>query len=267
APLALDGDTLYAGTETGVMLRLETDAGKIAWRRPLGGAIRAAPVPTPDGIAVATTADTLYLLDRATGAVRARLATPGAVLAGPALDGSRLYLGTTSGRLLAIELPALTVAWDLAAGDAVFGAPAVARDTVYALARNGTLWVIPARQPAAARSFALAIAATAGPTPLASGVLVASVSGEVLLVDRASGVAVAFTVMGAHEHDNSNRVFSHLLDICRADDTACRLASDGRYVNPAAEQLYQASIAYDRRAHVRLLAGQGSLLAAAGLFI
>jgi len=83
----------------------------------------------------------------------------------------------------------------------------------------------------------------------------------------ASGVAVAFTVMGAHEHDNSNRVFSQLLDICRADDAACRLASDGRYVNPAAEQLYQASIAYDRRAHVRLLAGQGSLLAAAGLFI
>ena len=189
APLALDGDTLYAGTETGVMLRLETDAGKIAWRRPLGGAIRAAPVPTPDGIAAATTADTLYLLDRATGAVRARLATPGAVLAGPALDGSRLYLGTTSGRLLAIELPALTVAWDLAAGDPVFGALAVARDTVYALARNGTLWVIPARQPAAARSFPLAIAATAGPTPLASGVLVASVSGEVLLVDRGSGAA------------------------------------------------------------------------------
>ena len=83
----------------------------------------------------------------------------------------------------------------------------------------------------------------------------------------ASGVAVAFTVMGAHEHDNSNRVFSQLLDMCRADDAACRLASDGRYVNPAAEQLYQASIAYDRRAHVRLLAGQGSLLAAAGMFI
>ncbi len=83
----------------------------------------------------------------------------------------------------------------------------------------------------------------------------------------ASAAAIAFTVMGAHEHDNSNRVFSQLLDMCRADDAACRLTSDGRYVNPAAEQLYQASIAYDRRAHVRLLAGQGSLLAAAGLFI
>src|SRR5207247_1144557 len=51
----------------------------------------------------------------------------------------------------------------------------------------GTLWMIPAGQPSAARSFALEITATAGPTPLASGVLVASVSGEVLLVDRGSG--------------------------------------------------------------------------------
>ena len=34
---------------------------------------------------------------------------------------------------------------------------------------------------------ACSIVATAGPTPLASGVLVGSVSGEVLLVDRASG--------------------------------------------------------------------------------
>jgi len=85
APLALDGDTLYAGTETGLVLRLETSGGKITWRRRLPGAIRAPPVPTAAGIAVATTADTLYLLDRGTGQVRARLPTPGTVLGGPAL--------------------------------------------------------------------------------------------------------------------------------------------------------------------------------------
>ncbi len=83
----------------------------------------------------------------------------------------------------------------------------------------------------------------------------------------AAGVAVAFTAMGAHEHENSNRVFGQLLDLCRADGTACLLGPDGRYANPAAERLYQSSIDYDRRAHVRLLAGQGSLLVAAGLFI
>ena len=188
APLALDGDTLYAATEAGSVLRLETDGGKVTWRRRLGGGgARAAPIPTGDGIVVATTADTLYLLKRDSGQVRTRVHTPGAVIAAPALDGSRLYAATTGGRILAFDLPALTVAWDLPAGDAVFGAPAVARDTLYALARNGALWLVPTDRPSAARSFPLGITATAGPTPLASGVLVASVSGEVLLVDRRSG--------------------------------------------------------------------------------
>ena len=52
---------------------------------------------------------------------------------------------------------------------------------------RSTLWLVPADRPSAARSFALGITATAGPTPVASGVLVASVSGDVLLVDRGSG--------------------------------------------------------------------------------
>lgn len=190
APLALDADTLYAATETGLVLRLDTDQGKIAWRRRVNGAVRAAPVPTAAGIAVATTADTLYLLDRATGQVRARMPTPGSVLAGPATDGARLYLGTTAGRVLAVDLPAFAVAWDVPAGDAVLGALAVAGDTVYALAKNGTLLLIPRSAPSDARSFTLDIVALAGPTPLASGVLVAGTNGAVLLVDRASGAVM-----------------------------------------------------------------------------
>ncbi|HEX9610561.1 MAG TPA: PQQ-binding-like beta-propeller repeat protein [Gemmatimonadales bacterium] len=187
APLAYDGEGLFAGTEHGVVVRLDPERGGVTWRRALAGAIRAAPVTTPHGVAVATTADTLYLLDGATGAVLARLATPGAVLATPATDGGRLYAGTTGGRVLAVELPGLTVRWQRDVGDAVYGAPALARDTLHVLARDGGLWLIPADRPAEALRHALSIVATAGPTPLASGVLVGSVSGEVLLVDRATG--------------------------------------------------------------------------------
>lgn len=82
-----------------------------------------------------------------------------------------------------------------------------------------------------------------------------------------AGAAVAFTAMGAHEHDNSNREFDRLLDICRADHADCAVGPSGTYSNAAAERLYQASIRYDRRARTRLLAGQASLLVAAGLFI
>jgi outer membrane protein assembly factor BamB len=187
APLSFDGDALYAGTEGGTMLRLEPEQGRVLWRRALSGAIRVAPVATAHGIAVATSADTLYLLDPQTGAVRARLATPGTVLGTPATDGQRLYAGTSRGRVVAVDLPQLTVRWEQDAGDAVYGAPALDRDTLYVLTREGQLWLIPVTGPAGARSYPLGIVATAGPTPLVPGVLVGSVSGEILLVDRSAG--------------------------------------------------------------------------------
>jgi len=187
APLAFDGDAIYAGTEDGSVLRLEPERGQVRWRASLSGAVRAGPLSTPPGLVVATTSDTLYLLDRQTGAVRSRLKLPGTVLATPATDGRRVYLATTSGRIVALDLASWTVTWDRAAGDAVYGAPALAGDTLVVLTRDGRLWMIPVDAPDAATSHALDIVATAGPTPLASGVLVGSVGGEILLVDPASG--------------------------------------------------------------------------------
>jgi len=79
--------------------------------------------------------------------------------------------------------------------------------------------------------------------------------------------AVALTAMGAHEHANSKREFDRLRAVCRANNTDCLIGPDGRYLNPATEQLYQTSVHFDRRARRRLLAGQGALIVAAGLFI
>lgn len=197
ASLALDHSALFAVTESGVVLQLAITDGKVIWRHQLPGAVRAPPVPTLHGLAVATTADTLFLLDRANGEVLHRVATPGTVLGGPALgpDGHDLYFGTMGGRVVAMHLPELSTSWELDAGDAVLGAPAVSRDTVFALARNGTLWFIPRADGAGggARSLSLGLVATAGPTPLARGILAASVSGEVVLVDPVSG-AIAWRV-------------------------------------------------------------------------
>ena len=187
APLAFDGDGIYAGTEDGTVVRLETERGEIRWRTAVTGAVRAGPVVTPFGLVVASTSDTLYLLDRESGTIRSRLTLPGAVLATPASDGRRIYLGTVNGRILAVDLASWHISWDRAAGEAVYGAPAIVDDTLYALARDGRLWVIPAATPDAAWSHTLDIVATAGPTPVASGVLVGSVSGEVLLVDPKTG--------------------------------------------------------------------------------
>ena len=187
APIAFDSDAIFAATEEGLVLRLEPERGMVRWRCPLSGAVRAGPLVTPNGLVVATTTDTLFLIDRQTGAVRSHLSLPGAVLATPATDGRRIYLGTTNGRIVAVDLASWSVIWDRAAGDAVYGAPALVADTLVVLARDGRLWLIPVNAPDAATSHTLGVVATAGPTPLASGVLVGSVSGEVLLVDPTSG--------------------------------------------------------------------------------
>jgi len=187
APLAFDGEGIYAATEEGLVLRLEPERGATLWRVALSGAVRAGPVVTPNGLVVVTTTDTLYLLDHQTGGVRSRLQLPGTVLATPATDGRRVYLTTTNGRVVAVDLSSWTVTWQRVAGDAVYGAPALMGDTLFVLSRDGRLWRIPVDAPDAATSHALDIVATAGPTPLAAGVLVGSVTGEVLLVDPATG--------------------------------------------------------------------------------
>ena len=82
-----------------------------------------------------------------------------------------------------------------------------------------------------------------------------------------AAAAVTFTALGAHEHQNSNAVFGELLDRCRANTADCTLGPDGKYIDAASEQLYQTSLHFDRRARLRLLLGQASLLAGAGLFL
>ena len=189
APLAYDGDALYAGTESGIALRIEPEHGRVIWRRSLegGGAIRSGPVPTPYGLVVITTGDMLYLLDRESGAIRSRLPLPGAVLATPASDGRHVYLATANGHVVAVDLEPIGVRWERNAGEAIYGAPALVGDTLFTLTRDGRLFMIPTATPDGATNLALDIVAVAGPTPLVSGVLVGSVSGEVLLVDRATG--------------------------------------------------------------------------------
>ena len=82
-----------------------------------------------------------------------------------------------------------------------------------------------------------------------------------------AGAAVAFTVMGAHEHSYSRHDWDRLLVICRSADDACERATDGRYLGSDAEFFYQRSLYYDRRANRRLLGAQGTLLVTAALFI
>ena len=83
----------------------------------------------------------------------------------------------------------------------------------------------------------------------------------------AAASVAALIMFAEREHNQSQRAWNSLLDICRSAQDACALAPDGRYVRSDAEQLYQRSRAYDRRANHWLLGAQASLLATTALFI
>ena len=77
----------------------------------------------------------------------------------------------------------------------------------------------------------------------------------------------ALIVFAEREHRQSRREWNTLLDICRSSQDACALGADGRYTRSDAEELYQRSRAFDRRANRWLLGAQAGLLATTALFI
>ena len=183
APIALHDAQVYAGTVGGWFWALSTAGGERVWRTQLSGAVRAAPVVVGGGVIVATAADSLYLLDRATGDIRARRGTAGTVLAAPALADSVLVFGTTTGRLEACDTATLATRWSLEVGSAVIGAVAVQQDTAYVVTHDGELWWVPLGAPTLAAKVAAGVLTRGGPTPVAGGVLIAGVGGDLALVD------------------------------------------------------------------------------------
>ena len=79
--------------------------------------------------------------------------------------------------------------------------------------------------------------------------------------------SVALIIFAQREHDRSNGEWNALLDICRSAQDACARGSDGRYLRSDAEQLYQRSRSFDRRANRWLLGAEASLLTTTVLFI
>jgi outer membrane protein assembly factor BamB len=187
APLSVRDSLVFAGTVEGWIAAISTARGARVWRVKVSGAVRAAPLVAASGVVVATTDDSLFLLDAASGAVRVRRGTLGTVLAAPALADSLLLVGSASGRLEACDTATLAGRWHVDLGSAVVGSVAVQQGTAYTVTARGDLWEVPLAAPERAHSVALGMITRAGPTPVAGGAIVAGVNGELALIETASG--------------------------------------------------------------------------------
>lgn len=180
-PLAAAGERLLVATARGEVLSLEAPRGVVAWRRDLEHVLRTGPVVLEDRVIVASD-DSLFALDLGSGARLASAPAQGPALNPPALAGDLLIYGLPDGAVAAYHARTLAPAWRVETGDPVLASAVVARDTALAITAGGTLWSIPLAAPGAATFIALGVPVRATPTPIADGVIVVSIAGEILRV-------------------------------------------------------------------------------------
>jgi hypothetical protein len=74
-------------------------------------------------------------------------------------------------------------------------------------------------------------------------------------------------LLAAKAHNRAEDAFDAIEDACTDDRTRCILGPGGAYADRRIENLYQASLHYDRSARRWLIAGESALLGAAALFV
>jgi outer membrane protein assembly factor BamB len=179
-PIATVGGRVLAATEDGRVVAAGVTRGSTRWERRLPGRVRSGVALVGEDLFVATD-DSVYLLSAEDGSVRAHGRAPGTIRTPPAWVGDTLVVTSPDGLVAGLSRADLVVLWSVRTADPIFGGPAIARDTVFAISLGGTLWRIPLRDPDGATSARLGVTVRATPAPVANGVLLGTVAGEVLL--------------------------------------------------------------------------------------
>jgi hypothetical protein len=79
--------------------------------------------------------------------------------------------------------------------------------------------------------------------------------------------AAGLSTLAATAHHDANQIFGQLQDICFTTPERCRLGSNGAYLDPESESLYQRTVSRDRTARTWLILGETALAGSAAIFI
>src|SRR5262245_64982302 len=81
------------------------------------------------------------------------------------------------------------------------------------------------------------------------------------------GLSAGMSIKAANTHDKADEAYDDLKQLCFTDPASCTRGDDGKYEDPAAEDLYQTSLHYDDQARAWLFGGEATLLGSAALFV
>lgn len=188
APLALRDSVLYGVTDDGTAFAIARTDGRVLWRRTAGPS-RSGPAVTDRFVAIPTLRDTLIVLDRNGGSVVSASPLPSATAAPAALmDDTTLVLTSPAGAIHMIQIPSGGVRWSVETGEPMPGGAVAHADTVFALGGSCTLFRVHRHAPTSLeRTMVPGCITTAGPLVTRDGVLVATLSGVLMHISRATG--------------------------------------------------------------------------------
>ncbi len=217
--IAVDGDTLYAGTGRAEVLALETATGKIRWRKAMTTPVRAAPTIADGRMFVLTLDNQLQALAVDDGhrlwSYQARAPETGVLgLPAPAYADGLVVAGFGAGDLVALRAATGLVAWSdsLAATrgrnslvdlSAVRGLPVVTEGRVYAGSLGGLTVSLDLRT--GRRLWEREIAT--GDTPWVAGnwLFLLATSGHVAALSRADGKVAWVTELPQFEDEEKKK--------------------------------------------------------------
>jgi hypothetical protein len=109
------------------------------------------------------------------------------------------------------------------------------------------------------------------PGVLALALLASPVQAQGPLVKYGKWLLVAGSIgmnyLALQSHHQAEDAFDILEAACLQDRSRCAVGSDGSYINPGTEDLYQTSLHHDRAARAWLVGGEAALAGAAALFV
>ena len=121
---AIAGDTLFAATDAGFAISLDTDSGETLWMRDIGSPSDSAPAVAGDLVYLGTRDHRMLALDRITGELSWEHDLENIVLGSPIVLDGTLYIGSTNGKLEALDAATGDLRWSADANGWVVAHPA-----------------------------------------------------------------------------------------------------------------------------------------------
>ncbi len=180
-PLVLTPNRVFTAAWNGRVYALNRASGVVLWRQDLETTLRTGPTRVGPYLVVASD-DSLMQIDSADGHRTRTVSARGLSVAPPAVTGDLLIYSSPDGFIAAYDAATLERRWIRETHQPVMGSPVVARDTVFAVTIGGSIQRIPLAAPGDATRIELGVTVRAAPAPLAEGLLVATVAGEVLWI-------------------------------------------------------------------------------------